>query len=216
MSILFNKIVRDYFEPQGFKVTELQNTSPWNVMRLYEPQTKKYYVVKGILHIDGDKELGIKQMDKAYKNETSILSKLPKWWGLYLKEHFIKYPFRIIVIPELSNFKWDLYKGNNDTLIANNLYKQIKWLHNNKIAHNDLEVKNILLNSHTNNVIIIDFEKSIKNASMTSMLNDFKKIINNLKSFENTKGIADKLERLRIKDIKKTKKTNNMMIYTLS
>lgn len=197
MADLFNKIVKEHFEPMGFKVSKLSNTRHWNVLRLYDPSDKTYYVAKGILHIDGNDEMGPKQMNKAYNNESTILSKLPDWWGLYLKDSFKKNPFRIIVTPEIPNCKWSGFKGN-DKVIAEKIYKQIEWLHSNKIAHNDLELKNVLLTCDNKNAIIIDFEKATKGASDSSMRNDYRKIIDSLNDNDKTKGIATKLEKLAI------------------
>jgi serine/threonine protein kinase len=197
MADLFNKIVKEHFEPLGFKVSKLSKTRHWNVLRLYDPSDKTYYVAKGILHIDGNDEMGPKQMNKAYNNESTILSKLPDWWGLYLKDSFKEDPFRIIVTPEIPNCKWSGFKGN-DTVIAKKIYKQIEWLHSNKIAHNDLELKNVLLTCDNKNAIIIDFEKATKGASNSVMRNDYQKIINSLNNNDKTKGIATKLEKLAI------------------
>lgn len=205
MADLFNKIVKEHFEPLGFKVSKLSGTRHWNVLRLYDPSDKRYYVAKGILHIDGNNEMGPTQMNKAYNNESSILSKLPNWWGLYLKDSFKEDPFRVIVTPEIPNCKWSGYKGN-DTLIAEKIYKQIEWLHSNKIAHNDLELKNILLTCDNKNVIIIDFEKAIKGASDSSMREDYRKIIQSLNENDKTKGISKKLEKLAIGKLPRTRR----------
>lgn len=195
MANLFKEIVKEYYEPRGFIVSKLEGTKHWNVLRLYDPSDEHYYIVKAIIHIEGDNEMGPKQMDLAFKNETSILSELPKWWGLYLKDSFKENPFRIIVTPEIPNCKWASYKGN-DKQIADILYKQIEWLHNNKIAHNDLELKNVLLTCDNKNAIIIDFEKATHKSSDFSMRDDYRKIIQNLNENEETKGIGKKLEKL--------------------
>lgn len=195
MADLFNKIVKEHFEPLGFKVSKLSGTRHWNVLRLYNPSDKSYYVAKGILHIDGNNEMGPKQMNKAYNNESSILSKLPDWWGIYLKDSFKEDPFRVIVTPEIPNCKWSAYKGD-DKVIAEKLYKQIEWLHSNKIAHNDLELKNILLSCDNKNVIIIDFEKATRNASDSAMRDDYRKLIDSLNENDKTRGIATKLEKI--------------------
>lgn len=197
MADLFNKIVKEHFEPLGFKVSKLSGTRHWNVLQLYNPSDKTYYVAKGILHIEGNNEMGPKQMNKAYNNESSILSKLPDWWGLYLKDSFKENPFRIIVTPEIPNCKWSTYNGD-DKIIAEKLYKQIEWLHTNKIAHNDLELKNILLTCDNKNVIIIDFEKATREASNSSMRDDYRKLIDSLNENDKTKGIASKLEKIAI------------------
>lgn len=203
MSDLFKKIIKERYEPQGFKVSKLIGTRHWNVLRIYDPFTDKYYIAKGIMHIEGDDELSENKMDISFENEIQILKKLPNWWGLYLKDSFKQNPFRIIVTPELTNCKWSGFKGNT-TQIANKLYKQIEWLHNNKITHNDLELKNILLTCDNKNAIIIDFEKSLINSSNSSMKDDYRKLLENLNENEETKGIAKKLNNLVVRKFRKT------------
>lgn len=211
MAHLFNKVVKEHFDSNKFKISKLGSTKHWNVLRLYDIMDKKYYVAKGILHIEGDIQMGPKQMNTAYNNETNILSRLPSWWGLYLKDSFKSNPFRVIVTPEILNCNWSLYKGD-DTLIAEKIYNQLEWLHSNKIAHNDLELKNILLSCNNKNAIIIDFEKATIGASILSMKNDYKTIIDSLKHNEKTRGIATKLEMLSA--YKKRKLTRRLLVTT--
>ncbi len=197
MKNVFHKIVKEHVEPLGYTISKVMGTKHWNVLRLYDPSDKQYYIAKGILHIEGDKELGPKQMDIAFDNEKSIVSKLPDWWGLSLKDAFKKDPFRVIITPEIPNCKWTQYK-DNDKDIAQKIYKQIEWLHSHKIAHNDLELKNILLSCDHKNAILIDFEKATMNSSNTSMRDDYRKIIESLNERKETKGIAKKLEKLAV------------------
>ncbi len=195
MSEDFHKIVKEHFEPRGFKISKLEGTRHWNVLRLHDPSEKKDYIAKGIMHIEDDEQLGPKQMDEAFRNEISVLSSLPTWWGFYLNDYFKEDKFRILVTPEIKNCKWSTYKGN-DKEIANSLYGQIEWLHRRKIAHNDLELKNILLTCDNKNAIIIDFEKSIVKATDTVMRGDYKKLLESLNETEQTKGIAKHLKKL--------------------
>jgi serine/threonine protein kinase len=195
MEKVFHDLIKEHVEPLGYTISKVTGTKHWNVLRIYDPSDKKYYIAKGILHIEGDNELGPTQMDKAFQNETTILSKLPDWWGLSLKDSFKKDSFRVVITPEIPNCKWTQYKGN-DKGIAKIIVKQIEWLHSHKIAHNDLELKNILLSCDNKNATIIDFEKATLNSSSTSMRNDYKQIIQSLNEREETKGIAKKIESL--------------------
>lgn len=195
MSKAFHKIVKEHFEPRGFKISKVKDTKHWNVLHLYDPSDKKNYIAKGIMHIEGDEQLGPKQMDTAFRNEISVLSSLPNWWGFYLNDYFKEDAFRILVTPEIKNCKWSTYEGN-DKEIANSLYGQIEWLHRRKIAHNDLELKNILLTCDNKNAIIIDFEKSIVKASDAEMRNDYKQALASLNETDQTKGIAKYLKKL--------------------
>ncbi len=195
MAEAFHKIVEEYCEPLGYKVSNVTGTKHWNVLRLYDPSDNKYYIAKGILHIEGNSEMGPKQMNIAFNNEKTILSRLPDWWNLYLKDSFKKDSFRVIVTPEIPNCKWTNYKGN-DKEIAQKLYKQIEWLHSHKIAHNDLELKNVLLTCDNKSAIIIDFEKATTDSSMTSMRDDYRKLMESLNEKEETKGIAKHLKKI--------------------
>lgn len=194
---LFNKIVKEHFEPNGFIVSKLSETKQWNVLRVYNPSDKQYYIAKGILHIEDDDEKNPKQMDKSFNNEINVLSILPEWWGIYLKDSFKDGPFRVVVTPEISNCNWTNYKGN-DKDIAYKIYKQVEWLHGNKIAHNDLEIKNILLTCDNKNAIVIDFEKTTYNATDTSMRDDYRKVIESLNEKEETRGIAKHLKKITV------------------
>ena len=135
-------------------------------------------------------------MNRAYNNEVTVLSKLPDWWGFHLKDSFKEGDFRIIVTSEIPNCKWNTYTGDNDDSIAATLYKQIEWLHKHNIAHNDLELKNVMLDCDNKKATIIDFEKSTVGASKSAMINDYTKIIGNLNESEHTRGIGAKLEAL--------------------
>lgn len=147
------------------------DTNHKNVVRLSKPGSASL-VAKTIWHdisdVEGD--MGIKAQDKAYKTEVKILSMLPKWWGLRLIDHFKTESNRVIVTNEIETGKGKM------TL---KLIKQLKWLHSHKIAHNDLELKNILLTK--NGPVIIDFEKSILKASKEEMQKDCKTLRKNLK-----------------------------------
>jgi serine/threonine protein kinase len=191
----FYKVVKEHFEPLGFTFSEFDSMPYWNIIRLYDPANDKYYIAKGITHIENSKELGPTQMDKQYNTEKGILSNLPDWWHLQLKDSFKKNGIRVIVTPEIPNCEWSKYKGN-DKKIAEKIHKQIEWLHNNKIAHADLHLKNILLTCDNKDAIIIDFEKSIKNASDATMKEDYRKVIDKFIKNKNTKGIGLNLYKL--------------------
>lgn len=205
MSEAFHKIVKEHFEPRGFKISKLQGTKHWNVLHLHDPSEKKDFIAKGIMHIEDDEQLGPKKMDDAFRNEISILSSLPNWWGFFLTDYFKQDMFRILVTPEIKNCKWSLYKGN-DREIANSLFGQIEWLHRRKIAHNDLELKNILLSCDNKKAIIIDFEKSMVKATMESMRGDYKKLLASLNEMEQTKGIAKHLKKLAVGKVTSTRR----------
>lgn len=189
------EIIKKHYEPLGFTITKVSGTGHWNVLRLYDPSENKYYIAKGIIHIEGNNEMGPELMNKSYNNEKSIIADLPDWWGLELRDAFIENPLRIIVTNEIPNCKWSEFRGN-DSEIAEQLYKQIEWLHSNGIAHNDLELKNVLLTCDSKKAIIIDFEKASRSSKNINMREDYRKIISNLKESKSTHGIGKVLEKL--------------------
>jgi len=146
-------------------------TNHKNVVRLSKPGSTSL-VAKTIWHDVSDPEgdMGINARDNAYKTEVKIISMLPKWWGLRLIDHFKTEFNRVIVTNEIETGKGKM------TL---KVIKQLKWLHSHKIAHNDLELKNILLTK--DGPVIIDFEKSIIKASKEQMKNDCKTLRKKLK-----------------------------------
>ena len=147
-----------------YNVTPLATTTHKNVLRLSKDGHS--LVAKTIWHDRSDPkgDMGIKAQDDAYETEVKILSMLPKWWGIQLIDHFKTKNNRIIVTNEIVTIPWRR-KG------LASLSKQIKWLHARKIAHNDLELKNILFT--VNGPIIIDFEKAQFMATKEMMLRDY-------------------------------------------
>ncbi len=164
----FLKEVQERFP--DYKLSSLK-TNHKNVIRLSKHGFPSL-IAKTIWHdlSDPEGDMGINARDNAYKTEVKILGMLPKWWGLRLIDHFKTDTNRVIVTNEI-----DTSKGK----MSLKLLKQLKWLHSHKIAHNDLELKNILLTK--NGPIIIDFEKSIITASKEQMKNDCKTLRKNLK-----------------------------------
>lgn len=154
-----------------YKLSPLEHTNHKNVVRLSK-EGRPSLIAKTIWHDISDPhgEMGIKAQDKAYETEVKILSMLPKWWGLRLIDHFKTETNRVIVTNEI-----EIVKGK----LTLKLIKQIKWLHSHKIAHNDLELKNILLTK--NGPVIIDFSKSILMATKEEMKKDCTTIRKNLR-----------------------------------
>jgi tRNA A-37 threonylcarbamoyl transferase component Bud32 len=176
-----------------FTIVPLGNTKHANVLKLTSPKGENY-VAKTIWHDHGDPEgdLGIKVMDQRYRTEVKILGMLPSWWGLRLYDHFKTKENRVIVTSEIPNLMpWSSYKKNtkNDRHIANLLLKQLRWLHSNQIAHDDLELKNVLLTTD-GKAIIIDFEKSFFRASTEEMRADYTLLMSNLSERSATQHIA--------------------------
>jgi tRNA A-37 threonylcarbamoyl transferase component Bud32 len=162
-----------------------------NVVRLSTED--RSYIAKSIWHdtSDPDGDMGINARDKAYRMELKVIRMLPSWWGLRLVDTFKTPLNRVIIMNEIDHMSWSSYRGN-DVEFAKRLQKQVKWLHSHKITHNDLELKNILLTE--DGPLLIDFEKSSV-ATKEKMKNDYRVMIAAFKENENTKSIANILQR---------------------
>lgn len=174
-----------------YTISSIGTTRHKNVLRLSK-DGHPTLVAKTIWHDSDDPEgnMGIKAQDKAYRTEAQILKMLPEWWGIYLIDNFKTPLNRVIVTNEIINVPWSSYKqGTNDRVIAELLFKQIQWLHSHHIAHNDLELKNILLTDSAT-PLIIDFEKSSLDTTKEQMNNDFTMLLNNMKEHPNTESIG--------------------------
>ena len=194
LSDIFKKELQERFPK--YIITPLKNTCHTNVLQLSKAKEgSPSLIAKTLWHdeVDPMGDMGIKEMNKRYKTEVKILKMLPKWWKIQHRDHFQTKNNRVIVTNEIENVPWRTYKkGQGDELIVKELFKQIRWLHAHKIAHNDLELKNILL-TDSGHPVIIDFEKSILTAKKPQMEDDLRKVLSNLKELPNTKSIGIKL-----------------------
>jgi len=194
-SNIFKKEVQKRF--LDYTIVPLKNTSDTNVVRLSK-EGSPTLVAKTIWHDKDDPmgDMGIKEINKRYKTEVKILKMLPKWWKIQHRDHFQTKENRVIVTNEIENMPWTTYKkGQGDELIVKELFKQIRWLHAHKIAHNDLLFKNILL-TDSGHPVIIDFEKAILTAKPPEMEDDLRRLFSDLKELPNTKSIGIKLKKL--------------------
>ena len=196
MSSEFRKELQERFPEHT--IQQLETTKHHNVLRLVKDGSPNL-VAKTIWHDAEDPhgDMGIEAQDKAYDTEVKILTILPKWWKVHYIDHFKTEDNRIIVTNELNNVPWASYKNNRktDKLVAQELFEQIRWLRSHKIAHNDLELKNILL-TQSGSPVIIDFEKSSIDAIKKQMDNDCVMLLENLGERPNTKPIGILLDRL--------------------
>lgn len=177
-----------------FQMSKVPGTSHWNVVRMWDPRMQKHYIAKVIMDYTNNNitNANRKAMNDAWNMETEVLSNLPSWWGLQFVDSFREGPMRFIVTTEIPNKRWVTYKPSHalDRQIAFDLEKQIRWLLEAGISHNDLELKNILFTG--NSAIIIDFEKASYEKG-----SDIQKILESFSEKENLKGIAKVLsERL--------------------
>uniref|UniRef100_A0A6C0K7Y1 Protein kinase domain-containing protein n=1 Tax=viral metagenome TaxID=1070528 RepID=A0A6C0K7Y1_9ZZZZ len=189
MQSIFMKELQERFP--DYRISPIGTTRHFNVLRL----SKDGYptlVAKTIWHDASDPggDMGIKAQDDAYRTEVKILKMLPSWWGIRVVDNFKTTLNRVIVTNEVRNVPWNSYKkGIHDVKIAELLLKQIKWLHSHGIAHNDLELKNILLTESVTPVII-DFEKSNTVATKEQIKNDYSMLLGNMKEYPNTESIG--------------------------
>jgi serine/threonine protein kinase len=202
---IFKKELQEKFP--DYTISKLGCTNHANVSLLSKDGVPNL-VAKTIWHDASDPtgNMGIVSQDKAYNMEVKILKMLPSWWGLHLFLNFKTKINRVIVTNEISNLSWKTYKkGRHDLFVANQLVKLIRWLHSKKIAHSDLELKNIMLSS-AGDPIIIDFEKSIFPASKAQMDDDYRKLLANLAENSNTKSIGAIIQRSLQRGTRKTQK----------
>ncbi len=76
---------------------------------------------------------------------------------------------------EFANCPWSTTKASPS--IRDDLVKQLSWLHENNILHNDLELKNILLSCDGKRAVIIDFEKSKHNPTEEEKAEEMKYLL---------------------------------------
>ncbi len=182
---IFKYILQEYYKNKNYVYKRLSTTSHTNVVKIVDKNNS--YIAKFIY--DYSKDEGFEDMINpkiAFQNEISIYSKLPENWGIKLKDHFDVYieingvikHYYVIITNEFENCKWnEVYDKLDHESISTQLKEQIEWLHNNKILHNDLELKNILISCDRKKVVIIDFEKSLMNIENKDILKeDYKKL----------------------------------------
>jgi hypothetical protein len=189
MQSQIQNILKDRFP--SFQLMKVPWTSHWNVVRMQDTNTGKYYIAKAIMDFADEnfENENRKAMNQSWELETKILASLPAWWGLQLVDSFQEGPIRIIVTSEIPNISWLQYSSSKslDRKIALDLERQIRWLSESGISHNDLELKNILFTGNT--AIIIDFEKALQSPGR-----NVDKLIESFSEKENLKGIAHYLK----------------------
>jgi serine/threonine protein kinase len=171
-------ILQQKYKDKKYNYEKVSNTSHTNVIRIVNKNES--YIAKFIY--DYSKMKGFEDMKdprESFMNEINIYSKLPKKWGVKLVDYFdvlveinknIAH-FYVVITSEFKNCKWKDVKDKIDYKnIVKKLNYQLNWLHKNKILHNDLELKNILISCDGKDVAIIDFEKSILNVSDKKLL----------------------------------------------
>jgi hypothetical protein len=174
-----------------FTFSKVAGTSHWNVVRIYNPFTDKYYIAKAIVDFTNNNITNENRLasNTAWELETEILGSLPSWWGIEYMDSFREGHIRIIVTSEIPNKSWIFYKPSKqlDETIALDLAKQLWWLSEAGISHNDLELKNILFTG--DRAIIIDFEKATHSKGR-----DAEKLIESFSEKENLMGIVKYLK----------------------
>ncbi len=181
------RILEKRYAASGYTIEPVEFTKHTNVMRLRKGN--KSYIAKFIF--DYSKLAGFSDMvdpRAAYKNESHIYATLPSWWGMKLLEAFEATDgdahFYVIVTSEMSSCSWSSLPRKHYKDIAAQLRRQMRWLHAKKIAHNDLELKNILISCDGKRATIIDFEKSIVNASASDLTRDKERMATILKEHD--------------------------------
>lgn len=121
-----------------------------------------------------------------FDNEVAIYKMLPVWWPVQMVDYFdTKYVFanphsspdyymRVIVTTVfIESGHWSTTRLTGT--ILDKLFTQLDYLHKLGVIHCDFIWKNVLLNSDTQDVCIIDFEKScpIYTECKENRLNDY-------------------------------------------
>lgn len=124
-------------------------------------------VHEGLFRIDGAiKPVAIKKTHEKFKNniimEATILKKyphknIPIFYGLYHKDHYY-----YLIMELIKGSPMDTYIDQpRDHSIKKNLFIQlinvIQFLHNNNIVHLDIKLENVMIEQHTNRVVLIDY-----------------------------------------------------------
>lgn len=174
-----------------FQFSRVSGTSHWNVVRMWDPVTERHLIAKAIMDYTNNTMTNANRlaMNDAWEMEASVLTILPAWWGLQMVDSFREGPIRILVTTEIPNKPWITYKSSHalDRRIAEDLERQLRWLLEAGISHNDLELKNILFTG--DRAVIIDFEKATREKGR-----DVEKIIESFSEKEHLKGIARHLQ----------------------
>lgn len=160
--------LRHILEKRYDRVEKPTNTKHWNVFRVFKDG--KPLIAKAIIAAI-DEPADIPRADKAFETEVSILRMLPSTWGKKFVDSFVDGPFRVIVTTDVDVMKWP--EGPISQTQYKAIVKQLEWLHKHKIAHGDMEQKNVLL-SLDGKPVLIDFEKSIINAKSTDFAADYR------------------------------------------
>jgi serine/threonine protein kinase len=187
------RILEKRYASSGYTIEPVEFTKHSNVLRLRKGS--KSYIAKFIF--DYSKVRGFTDMvdpKSAFENESNIYRSLPSWWGIQLLDAFDATDgdahFYVIVTSEISSCSWSSLPRKSYKAIAAQLHKQVRWLHAHKIAHNDLELKNILVSCDGKRATIIDFEKSIVNASASELARDKERMSTILKEHDSALAAA--------------------------
>ena len=144
----------------------------WNAVRLLGTPP----VVAKLVPFDIDDPSDKDRADQAHATEVSVYKMLPDWWGTRYVTSFPEE--RIIVTEEFKNCPWGTRRVS--PAVVADLTKQLQWLHDNGILHNDIELKNILLSCDGTRAVLIDFEKSKRNPSDAEKAGEMKRLLDML------------------------------------
>jgi serine/threonine protein kinase len=189
----FQDLVSSRYDPLGYTVEVLGDTSHFNVLKLTKGED--VLVAKGIAHVEGDEEMGPEQMDVRFHMEKEILQRLPSWWGLKLRDSFRSPNWRILVTEYVPHCSWSTFQQKRREEVAWSLWRQLKWLREQGIAHNDLELKNVLLSCDSSNAILMDFEKATFTKDPNELEQDAQKLLRNMEEKEELQLLAKALRR---------------------
>ena len=172
----FIRVVKKHYP--GKKISKAYT---WNTLRLDGNIAK-------LVTWDIDDPDDIQRARKAFEVERKIYSMLPIWWGIRLVDSFEDDNNFVILTNELKHCKWNSVVNIDKTSVFSDIEKQLSWLHSNKILHDDIELKNILLSCDGKHATIIDFEKSKFNPTLQEIKTEKELIKDRFQAFMYSRG----------------------------
>ena len=151
---------------------------------------------------DIDDPMDIARARNSFNIERKIYYMLPTWWGFRLVDSFEDDNNFVILTNELKHCNWKTAVNIDKTSVFSDIEKQLNWLHSNKILHDDIELKNILLSCDGKHATIIDFEKSRFNPTPQEMQTEKELIKQRFDEFARSRGGS----RRRRRSTRKTKR----------
>jgi serine/threonine protein kinase len=179
----FIRVVKKHYPDK-----KISKAYTWNTLRVDGNIAK-------LVTWDIDDPSDIERAKNAFNVERKIYSMLPSWWGIRLVDSFEDDNNFVILTNELKHCAWKSVPNIDKTSVFSDIQKQLDWLHSNKILHDDIELKNILLSCDGKHATIIDFEKSRFNPTPQEMQTERELIKSRFEEFARSRGASRRRKR---------------------